>query len=61
MSQVFIDCPKTGEPVYIGLNYDWFGLDSATLISEPILCPRCGEYHRWSKEDAYLKADGGEA
>ena len=60
MSQVFVDCPKTGEAVYIGLNFDWFSFDSTRIATKPFRCPRCGENHDWTQRDAYLRADGGE-
>ena len=60
MAQVFISCPRTGEPVYTGLNFDWFSLDSIELIKASIHCRECGEDHAWTKTDAFLRADGGE-
>lgn len=62
MSQVFMDCPSTQKPVYVGLNMEWGQLEALNLnntdrhISE---CPHCGEAHRFEKVDLYLRADGG--
>lgn len=59
MAQVLIDCPETGKPVATGWDLDWSGLEAAEIESQTLDCPICGKTHRWTKEDAYLRADGG--
>lgn len=60
MSQVLIDCPETGEPVYIGLNFNWFTFEALELGDRSFECPVCGRVHAWTNDDAYLRSDGGE-
>ncbi len=60
MPQVMIECPETGRHVYAGLNFDWTGFESLPPQVMTLRCPACGEEHRWTKEDAFLRADGGE-
>ena len=59
MPQVMITCPDSGEPVYTGLNLDWFSLDALDLGENSFKCPDCGKVHAWTKSDAFLRADGG--
>jgi hypothetical protein len=58
MSQAFITCPKTGQRVYVGLNYEWLQLDSVELEEQDLDCPECGKTHRWTTDDVVLQADG---
>ncbi|MEL0110234.1 MAG: hypothetical protein VW835_00750 [Rickettsiales bacterium] len=62
MSQVFMDCPKTKKPIYVGLNMEWNQLeafDPASTDRRVPACPHCGKSHRFEKADLYLRADGG--
>jgi hypothetical protein len=59
MSQVFIDCPETGRPVYVGLNYEWLQLDAACIGEQSLDCRECGGSHTWDQSDVNLRADGG--
>lgn len=61
MSQVFMNCPNTGKPVYIGLNMEWGqleALDPRTIDRRVPSCPQCGLEHRFEKRDLFLRADG---
>lgn len=62
MSQVFMDCPTTRKPVYVGLNMEWNqleGFDPGNADQNIPDCPHCGKPHRFEKTDLYLRADGG--
>lgn len=59
MSQMFISCPETGQPVYVGLNFEWLQLEAVEIEEATIVCPRCGGVHSWDKDDVDLRADGG--
>jgi len=62
MSQVFMDCPDTGKPVYVGLSMEWDQLESleiGTVDQNVPVCPHCGKPHRFEKKDLFLRADGG--
>jgi len=62
MSQVFMDCPTTRKPVYVGLNMEWNQLEAfEPVATDPNIsdCPHCGKSHRFEKRDLYLRADGG--
>jgi hypothetical protein len=60
MARVMITCPKTRNPIYTGLNFDWFSFDSIEFCALPLHCPYCDDDHEWEKDEAYLMADGGE-
>ena len=62
MSQVFMDCPATKKPVYVGLNMEWAQLeafDQDEADRNIAKCPHCGAAHAFEKADLYLRADGG--
>lgn len=59
MSQVLIECPETKRPVATGWDLDWAGLEAASLGEQTLVCPECGKEHRWTKNEAWLRADGG--
>lgn len=56
---MLITCPETGKPAYTGLNFDWITFDAMELGEQSFNCPACDQRHSWTKEDAYLRADGG--
>jgi endogenous inhibitor of DNA gyrase (YacG/DUF329 family) len=60
VAQVLIECPVAKKPVATGWDLDWAGLEAAEM-GEQILkkCPECGQEHRWTKNEAWLRADGG--
>ena len=60
MPRVMITCPQTGKHVYTGLNFDWMTFESIGPEQADARCPLCGETHEWSKDEAFLIADGGE-
>ena len=58
MSRLMIICPETEKPVYTHLTFTWATFDSAYIGENSIRCTKCGEVHRWRREDAYLEEDG---
>jgi hypothetical protein len=60
MPQVFIMCPQTQRYAYTGLNLSWNEIDSLDLGEQSFECKECGHHHVWTKDDAHLRADGGE-
>lgn len=62
MSQVFMNCPNTGNPVYVGLNMEWNELESHEPDPREMTlekCSRCGERHTFRMRDLFLRSDGG--
>ena len=59
MSQAFIQCPETGKPVYVGLNFEWSQLEAVDLGDKTVDCPKCGQAHRFNTDEVILRADGG--
>lgn len=62
MSQVFMRCPNTGKPLYVGLSLEWGELEAlepASVNRKVPCCPHCGRAHRFANEDLFLRADGG--
>jgi endogenous inhibitor of DNA gyrase (YacG/DUF329 family) len=59
MGRVMIKCPNTGEPVSTGVAMNPTAFETTTLIDNPLPdpCPRCGEMHYWSTEDAWVEDD----
>lgn len=56
-ARVMILCPKTGRPVPTGLAASPVAFGIGTFGSERLLCQACGEYHAWTKADAFLEGD----
>ena len=62
MSQVFMNCPKTGNPVYVGLNLEWNALEAYEMNPREMTlkdCSECGGDHTFRKNELFLRADGG--
>jgi len=62
MSQAFMNCPNTGEPVYVGLNMGWNELETHDPDRQEMTlqkCGQCGEDHVFQMHDLFLRADGG--
>lgn len=62
MSQVFMNCPNTGRPVYVGLNMEWNALEAYEMNPREMTlkeCSECGEDHSFRKNELFLRADGG--
>jgi endogenous inhibitor of DNA gyrase (YacG/DUF329 family) len=55
MARLMIRCPQTGKPVFTGMDMPPAAFDRATLESNTVRCPHCGEPHTWQKADAYLE------
>ena len=54
MAMVMIKCPRSGGPVFTGIE-----TDAATFARLPdsesrVFCPTCGSEHTWRKADAML-------
>lgn len=59
MPRLMITCPETGKPVYTRLNFNWTTFESTRIGEQTVDCPKCGDVHRWRRQDAYLEEDGG--
>jgi hypothetical protein len=51
---VVIRCPKKGVEAPTGLTVDIGALHTLPQEKSPLLCPACGQEHRWSAADALL-------
>jgi endogenous inhibitor of DNA gyrase (YacG/DUF329 family) len=55
MGSVMITCPTTGQEVDTGIAMDHRSFVSDLLTYNTLgSCPRCGQNHTWSKEDAWI-------
>jgi hypothetical protein len=55
MGTILIRCPETKSFVCTGVSMDhdtFFGDD---LGAHELVCPDCGEIHRWAQSDAWIK------
>ena len=60
MPRVLIRCSNCDRPVYTGLTFEqWFIYDWVDIQGATTECHACGAQNTWSKNDAYLEADGG--
>ena len=60
MPRVLIRCSGCDRPMYTGLTFEhWFMFDWVEVPEASADCPACGARNDWSKNDAYLEADGG--
>jgi len=55
-SRVLVLCPSTGAPVSTVLKLREPALQ-ALRGEYAFRCEKCGEIHRWSKDDAWLEAE----
>ncbi len=55
MTQIFVNCPRNGEPVSTGLKAEWVLLDSLP-VTVPLRCPSCGGTHHWKPDEAWIGA-----
>jgi hypothetical protein len=51
---VMVRCPTADTAVPTGIRCDIADF-SRIAVTEPIACPACGEVHRWSLGDAWLR------
>jgi hypothetical protein len=51
---IVIRCPTTGQEIPTGTILDLAELHTLPKEKLPLLCPACGQEHRWSAEDALL-------
>ena len=57
MKQVMMRCPETGEAVFTGLYLSSDATDKRLPFAlKAVGCPRCGDLHVWTAEDAWLEA-----
>ncbi|HEV2364452.1 MAG TPA: hypothetical protein VGS12_09690 [Caulobacteraceae bacterium] len=56
VSAVMITCPDTGDPVKTVLRLRPSAFE-ALRGEHSFRCSRCGQVHRWRKEEAWLGAD----
>lgn len=60
MPRVLISCSGCERPVYTGLTFEqWFTFDWVDVQGATTTCNACGAANAWTKDDAYLEADGG--
>ncbi len=48
-------CPKTGQVIFTKMESSpkWF--ETYKLNDNTVRCPNCGDWHMWSKKDAWLE------
>lgn len=56
MGMVMIKCPTTGKAIPTQIGMDKQSFQSSTLVNNTIgPCPACGQFHTWSKKDAWVQ------
>ena len=55
MFELYVRCPRTGEPVYAGIQAS---ANSRTALRNLMKnCPSCGARHEWSSADVCLETE----
>jgi hypothetical protein len=54
MAMVIIRCPRSGRPVFTGIETDAAVFERLPDSESRVLCPACGSEHLWRKTDALL-------
>jgi len=54
MGDILVRCPLTLKSVPTGLKAEWVVLDSLPPVAIPLVCPACGQLHKWKREDAWI-------
>jgi hypothetical protein len=52
MAMVMIKCPRSGAPVFTGIETDAATFERLPDTESRVLCPSCGGEHLWRKSDA---------
>jgi hypothetical protein len=54
-----ITCPTTKQAISTGVNVDEAMFRNPTIVFQDntMQCPACGQFHVWSKEDAFLEGE----
>ena len=56
MAMIMIRCPGKGSPVPTGIEVS--DVDQLPAVTATMVCSACGGVHRWTKNEAWLSADG---
>jgi hypothetical protein len=54
LTDILVQCPRTGAPVSTGLKAEWVLLKSLPSVAVPLRCPACGQIHKWKPNDAWI-------
>ena len=55
MGTILIRCPQTKSYVFTGVTMDHETFFEHDLGDYELVCPDCGDIHRWAKSDAWIK------
>ncbi|HEY7300846.1 MAG TPA: hypothetical protein VH684_23380 [Xanthobacteraceae bacterium] len=56
VATIMIRCPAKGRAVSTGIEV--LDVDQLPAVTATMLCPACGGVHKWTKNEAWLSADG---
>ena len=56
-----VRCATTGQDFPTGIDMDRLTLELTPAFNGTIRCPLCGEEHRWSKIDAWVREGATDA
>lgn len=59
MSALVVDCPKTGQRIFTGIEIESEDLRRLPEIRARVECPACGGVHAWTRAGAYLFPETG--
>jgi hypothetical protein len=55
MADVMIKCPATGQEICTGIQADQRSFKNSLFQDRTVVCAACGQTHKWSKRDAFLR------
>ena len=56
MALIMIRCPTKGSAVSTGIEV--LGVEELPAVTATMACSACGGVHHWTKNEAWLSADG---
>ena len=58
MATIMIWCPSKGSAVSTGIEV--LDVDQLPAVTANMVCSACGGVHKWTKNEAWLSADGAQ-
>jgi hypothetical protein len=55
MADVMIKCPVTDQEICTGIEADQRSFKNSLFQDRTVVCVSCGQIHKWSKRDAFLR------
>jgi hypothetical protein len=55
MNPLLFQCPKTHQPVAVGLRIDYANLRNVQPVRVSLICPLCNEAHEWHLHEGWIE------